>query len=58
MNWIKNIIKKIKMEIRYLKRLRELRKRDPHLTNDTVNPHTSLNTPRVCSNSHPIIHSF
>ena len=31
MNWIKNIIKKIKMEIRYRKRLRELRKRDPFI---------------------------
>ena len=55
MNWIKNIIKKIKMEIRYRKRLRELRKRDPPSQNDTVNPHTSLNTLRVCSLSQLIL---
>ena len=30
-NWIKSIIKKIKMEIRYRKRLKELRKRDPFI---------------------------
>jgi hypothetical protein len=30
-NWIKNIINKIKMEIRYRKRLKELRKRDPFI---------------------------
>lgn len=30
-NWIKNIIKKIKLEIRYRKRLKELRKRDPFI---------------------------
>lgn len=31
MGWLKNIVKKIKMEIRYRKRLRELRKRDPFI---------------------------
>ena len=30
-SWIKNIINKIKMEIRYRKRLKELRKRDPFI---------------------------
>ena len=30
-NWIKSIINKIKMEIRYPKRLKELRKRDPFI---------------------------
>jgi hypothetical protein len=30
-NWIKNIINKIKLEIRYRKRLKELRKRDPFI---------------------------
>ena len=30
-NWIKRIINKIKMEIRYRKRLKELRKRDPFI---------------------------
>ncbi len=30
-NWIKKIINKIKMEIRYRKRLKELRKRDPFI---------------------------
>ena len=34
-NWIKSIINKIKMEIRYRKRLKELRKRDPLYINDT-----------------------
>ena len=29
MGWIKRIINKIKLEIRYRKRLKELRKRDP-----------------------------
>jgi len=31
MSWIKSIINKIKMEIRYRKRLKELRKRDPFI---------------------------
>jgi hypothetical protein len=31
MGWIKRIINKIKMEIRYRKRLKELRKRDPFI---------------------------
>lgn len=31
MRWLKNIVKKIKMEIRYRKRLKELRKRDPFI---------------------------
>jgi hypothetical protein len=31
MNWIKNIIEKIKLEIRYRKKLKELRKRDPFI---------------------------
>jgi len=31
MGWIKKIINKIKMEIRYRKRLKELRKRDPFI---------------------------
>jgi len=30
-NWINNIINKIKLEIRYRKRLKELRKRDPFI---------------------------
>jgi hypothetical protein len=30
-NWIKRIIAKIKMEIRYRKRLKELKKRDPFI---------------------------
>lgn len=30
-NWIKNIINKIKLEIRYRKRLKELKKRDPFI---------------------------
>lgn len=30
-NWIKNIYYKIKMEIKYRKRLKELRKRDPFI---------------------------
>jgi len=30
-NWIKRIINKIKLEIRYRKRLKELRKRDPFI---------------------------
>ena len=34
-NWIKSIINKIKMEIRYPKRLKELRKRDLLYINDT-----------------------
>ena len=31
MKWINAIINKIKMEIRYRKRLKELRKRDPFI---------------------------
>lgn len=31
MGWIRRIINKIKMEIRYRKRLKELRKRDPFI---------------------------
>jgi hypothetical protein len=31
MQWIKNIIAKIKLEIRYRKKLKELRKRDPFI---------------------------
>jgi hypothetical protein len=31
MNFIRRIINKIKMEIRYRKRLKELRKRDPFI---------------------------
>ena len=31
MGWIKRIINKIKLEIRYRKRLKELRKRDPFI---------------------------
>lgn len=31
MTWINAIINKIKMEIRYRKRLKELRKRDPFI---------------------------
>jgi len=30
-NWFKRIINKIKLEIRYRKRLKELRKRDPFI---------------------------
>jgi hypothetical protein len=30
-NWIKNIFYKIKMEIRYRKRIKELKKRDPFI---------------------------
>ena len=30
-NWIKRIISKIKLEIRYRKRLKELKKRDPFI---------------------------
>ena len=30
-SWIKKIINKIKLEIRYRKRLKELRKRDPFI---------------------------
>ena len=29
--WIKNLINKIKLEIRYRKKLKELRKRDPFI---------------------------
>jgi len=31
MNWIKNLIFRIKMELTYRKRLKELRKRDPFI---------------------------
>jgi hypothetical protein len=31
MGWIRNIISKIKLEIRYRKKLKELRKRDPFI---------------------------
>jgi hypothetical protein len=31
MNWIKKLIDKIKLEIRYRKKLKELRKRDPFI---------------------------
>ena len=31
MKWIKNLIKRVKMEIRYRKKLKELRKRDPFI---------------------------
>jgi len=31
MNWIKRLIDKIKLEIRYRKKLKELRKRDPFI---------------------------
>ena len=31
MKWLKNIINRIKLEIRYRKKLRELRKRDPFI---------------------------
>jgi len=31
MGWIKRIITKIKLEMRYRKRLKELRKRDPFI---------------------------
>ena len=31
MNWFKSIIEKIKLEIRYRKKLKELRKRDPFI---------------------------
>ena len=31
MKWIRNLIDKIRMEIRYRKKLRELRKRDPFI---------------------------
>jgi hypothetical protein len=30
-NWIKNLYYKIKMEIRYRKRLKEMKKRDPFI---------------------------
>jgi hypothetical protein len=29
--WIKNLINKVKLEIRYRKKLKELRKRDPFI---------------------------
>ena len=31
MKWIKNLIEKIRLEIRYRKKLKELRKRDPFI---------------------------
>lgn len=31
MNWIQKIINRIKLEIRYRKKLKELRKRDPFI---------------------------
>lgn len=31
MQWIKNIYNKIKLELRYRKKLKELRKRDPFI---------------------------
>ena len=31
MNWIKNIYNRIKLELRYRKKLKELRKRDPFI---------------------------
>ncbi len=31
MNWILNLINRVKMEIRYRKKLKELRKRDPFI---------------------------
>jgi hypothetical protein len=31
MRWIKNLIDRIKLEIRYRKKLKELRKRDPFI---------------------------
>jgi len=31
MNWLRNIISRIKLEINYRKKLKELRKRDPFI---------------------------
>ena len=31
MNWLKNLYNKIKLEIQYRKKLKELRKRDPFI---------------------------
>ena len=31
MNWIKNLYNKIRLEIRYRRKLKELRKRDPFI---------------------------
>ena len=31
MNWIRNLYNKIRLELRYRKKLRELRKRDPFI---------------------------
>ena len=31
MNWVKRLIERIKLEIRYRRKLRELRKRDPFI---------------------------
>jgi hypothetical protein len=31
MNWIRNLVNKIKLEIRYRRKLKELRKRDPFI---------------------------
>ena len=33
MNWIKNLYNRIRLEIRYRKKLKELRKRDPFIYN-------------------------
>jgi|GEM_PF-1444652 hypothetical protein len=30
-NWLKNIIDKVRLEIRYKKKIKELRKRDPFI---------------------------
>ena len=31
MNWVKRLIERVKLEIRYRRKLRELRKRDPFI---------------------------
>jgi len=31
MNWIRNLLNRIRLEIRYRKKLKELRKRDPFI---------------------------
>jgi hypothetical protein len=31
MNWIRNLINRIKLELRYRRKLKELRKRDPFI---------------------------
>ena len=33
MNWIKNLYNRIRLEIRYRRKLKELRKRDPFIYN-------------------------